>query len=595
VGELGVDEELVGLLGEAARILGDRDPVLRSQLLSRQAAQVMFFDSTRFGVLADEAVAAARVADDPGSLALALTMQTWGERLLAGAPDLRDRYEEIAALARAANNSDLVLSSTWNLLVNGMYSGDPSAVATHLDQISKLASESRSPTHLVNAMTARGAVAALRGDYAETDRLAGEILSQGHRMGDESLVQIVGVLLFPAFRERGRLAEFESATRRVVQEAPTVAAWRAGLATILIESGRHDEARRVVADLAADDFAAVNQDVTLTFTLASIGEAAAVLGDFDGVVAGAYDRLLPGRWSHVILGNSAYHGSVERYLGLLAMARGDAALAIEHLDAAVAAHEAMQARPWTARTRYDLARAHLLRDGPGDRERAVTLLNRALDTANEIGMPRLVEQALEVKLGLQGVASSSSPELSIDVVAAAVSMERPSLGGSPDGRVTIMFSDIEGYTELTERLGDARTQEVLHSHNDIITREVRTRGGSVVKSQGDGFMLAFAGVREALRCAIAIERAVAACDFGSDAGTLRVRIGVHVGDAIREGDDFYGRTVIVASRVAAMATGGEILVTEEVRDLAGSDMRFGAGRELALKGLRRPQRVFALE
>jgi class 3 adenylate cyclase len=589
------DEELVGRLGEATRILGDRDPVLRSQLLSRQAAQVMFFDSTRFGDLADDAVAAARVADDPGSLALALTMQTWGERLVAGAQDLCDRYEEIASLARAANNSDLVLSSTWNLLVNGMYSGDPSAVATHLDEISRLAAESRSPTHLVNAMTARGAVAALRGDYAETDRLAGEILSQGHRMGDESLVQIVGVLLFPVFRERGRLVEFESATRRVVQEASTVAAWRAGLATILLESGRHDEARRVVADLGADDFASVNEDVTLTFTLASIGEAAANLGGLDEVVAGAYERLLPSRAMHVILGNSAYHGSVERYLGLLAMSRGDATLAIEHLESAMTAHEVMRARPWTARTRYDLARGHLLRDGPGDRERAVTLLNRALDTANEIGMPRLVEQALEAKLGLQGVASLSSPELSIDVVAAAVSMERPSLvEGSPDGRVTIMFSDIEGYTELTERLGDARTQDVLHSHNEIVEREVAARGGRVVKSQGDGFMLAFAGVPDALRCAVAIERAVAACDFGPDAGALRVRIGLHVGDAIREGDDFYGRTVIVASRVAAVATGGEILVTEEVRSLAGDAVQFRAGRELSLKGLRRPQRVYSL-
>ena len=157
-----------------------------------------------------------------------------------------------------------------------------------------------------------------------------------------------------------------------------------------------------------------------------------------------------------------------------------------------------------------------------------------------------------------------------------------------------MFSDIEGYTELTERLGDARSQDVLHLHNEIVRREVDAHGGQIVKSQGDGFMLAFSDVRPALLCAVAIRQSVASCDFGTDAGSLRVRIGVHVGDAIREGDDFFGRTVIVASRVAGAAVGGEILVTEDIRDSAGDAVVFDDGRELQLKGLRSPQRVFAL-
>ncbi len=588
------DEDLVALLEEANEAIGDTDLRLRAQLLGRLAQQVMFFDAGRFRDLAREAASAAREAGDPGSLALALTMETWGERLRTGLMDMTRRYEEIAALARQANDADLVLSSTWSLLVNGMYRGDHDAVKSYLDEMTRLAAQSRSPTHVANAMTAQGAFAALQGHYADADRFAAEILAQGRRMGDEGVRQIVGVVLFPAHRERGRLAEFEAPTRRVVQEAPAVPAWRAGLAMILFETGRLDEARSELEYLTAADFAAISDDVTRNFTLACAAELAVGLGD---AVAAArlYELILPARGSHVVLGNSAYHGSTDRFLGLLAGALGKHDLAIEHLESAVEAHDAMRAWPWAARTRFDLARTLVVRDAVGDRERAVGLLNQALDAANEIGMPRLVEQALGAKLALQGVASSS-PQLSIDVVAAAVSTERPDLGLQPDGDglVTLMFSDIEGYTELTERLGDARTQQVLREHNNIIRRAVASHRGTIVKSQGDGFMLAFSRVPDALACATAVESEVAAFDFGPDAGRVRVRIGIHVGEAIREGDDFFGRTVIVASRVAAAALGGEILVTEDARKRAGDDVAFDESRELELKGLRGPQRVFVI-
>src|SRR5262245_6487022 len=164
------------------------------------------------------------------------------------------------------------------------------------------------------------------------------------------------------------------------------------------------------------------------------------------------------------------------------------------------------------------------------------------------------------------------------------------------GTVTIMFSDIVGFTALVEGLGEARAQDVLHGHYAIVRDQVAAHGGFEVKAQGDGFMIGCPCARPALRCAVAIQRAMAA--YGEHAAVpVGLRIGVHTGDAIREADDFFGRNVIVAARIAAAATGGEILVSSLVRELAASsdDFVFDGGREFALKGFEGTRRVYALD
>ncbi len=164
------------------------------------------------------------------------------------------------------------------------------------------------------------------------------------------------------------------------------------------------------------------------------------------------------------------------------------------------------------------------------------------------------------------------------------------------GTVTIMFSDIEGFTAMTERLGDQRAQEVLHTHCAIVREQIAVHGGFEVKAQGDGFMIAFPSARRALRCAVAIQRATAAYDEHAEA-PVRLRIGLHTGEATKEGYDFFGRSVIVAARVADAGQGGEVLVTSMVRELAGGsdEFAFDGGREVELKGLSGRYRVFAAD
>ena len=131
---------------------------------------------------------------------------------------------------------------------------------------------------------------------------------------------------------------------------------------------------------------------------------------------------------------------------------------------------------------------------------------------------------------------------------------------APDGTVTIMFSDIEDSTVLTERLGDQAWQELLRKHNAIIREQLQAYGGYEVKTMGDGFMVAFQSAKKGLDCAIAIQRAFDGHN-AAEGERVKVRIGLHAGEAIKDGDDFYGKNVIMASRVAGKAAGGEILVS----------------------------------
>jgi class 3 adenylate cyclase len=218
-----------------------------------------------------------------------------------------------------------------------------------------------------------------------------------------------------------------------------------------------------------------------------------------------------------------------------------------------------------------------------------------------MGMVGLTDEALALRLEAQGLGAIDA-STSIDFMAKAISSEQPDIAAyaAPDGQVTILFSDIEDSTLITERLGDRRWLEVLRAHNSLFRRLVRSHGGFEVKNQGDGFMLVFSDSRRAVECAAAIQRGLAESD-PVEGERVRVRIGMHAGEAIREEGDFFGRSVIVAARIAARAGGGEILVSEQLKrraengDAEHPTVSFDRGREIALKGLTGTHRVYRVE
>ncbi len=186
---------------------------------------------------------------------------------------------------------------------------------------------------------------------------------------------------------------------------------------------------------------------------------------------------------------------------------------------------------------------------------------------------------------------------SIEDLAGWARIERPDLARvvSADGRVVLVFSDIEGSTERNASLGDHEWVKVLERHNTLIRRCVAEHHGHVVKNQGDGFMIAFSEPVDAVRCCVAVQRAL-----GQDTDRwdgIRVRMGAHVGTSVRRGDDLFGLDVVIASRVADLADGGQILVSDAVRESVGEldGISFDAPDELELKGLPGTHTVCAVD
>jgi adenylate cyclase len=180
---------------------------------------------------------------------------------------------------------------------------------------------------------------------------------------------------------------------------------------------------------------------------------------------------------------------------------------------------------------------------------------------------------------------------SIEDLAGWARVERPDLARiTADGRVVLVFSDIEGSTERNASLGDREWVSLLDHHEKLVRRLVGDHRGVVVKNQGDGFMIAFTEPVDAVRCCIAVQQNLS--DDERLDGVL-VRMGVHAGTSVRRGEDLFGLDVATAARVADLADGGEILVSDAARqEITTADgVAFGESREVELKGLPGTQMV----
>src|SRR2546426_7642676 len=138
------------------------------------------------------------------------------------------------------------------------------------------------------------------------------------------------------------------------------------------------------------------------------------------------------------------------------------------------------------------------------------------------------------------------------------------------GTVTIFFSDIRGFTEHTEEFGDDEASRIVREQGTIVRSRIKAFGGAVVKTQGDGFMVAFPTRRSSDLCAIAIQRTVAEASRNQTGPGIAIGIGINTGEPIRQEDgDYIGGTVNLAARICAAAGPGQILVAESTRYVAG--------------------------
>jgi class 3 adenylate cyclase len=173
--------------------------------------------------------------------------------------------------------------------------------------------------------------------------------------------------------------------------------------------------------------------------------------------------------------------------------------------------------------------------------------------------------------------------------------EEPARGAEPAAAGafrTVLFTDLAGSTSMMQRLGDAKGRAVLREHERIMREALKAHGGTEVKTMGDGFMACFTSATRALECAIAMQRAFAQHNESAEE-PIRVRIGLNAGEPIAEDEDLFGTAVILAARIAAKAEGGEILVSDVVRQLvAGKGFLFSDRGDVVLRGFEDPVRLY---
>ena len=157
-----------------------------------------------------------------------------------------------------------------------------------------------------------------------------------------------------------------------------------------------------------------------------------------------------------------------------------------------------------------------------------------------------------------------------------------------------MFTDIVKSTDLVGVIGDEAWEDLLGWHDKTLRSLFASHGGEVAHHTGDGFFVAFEDASSALSCAVAVQRVLSEHRRAHGFAPL-VRVGVHVGEGTRRGQDFSGGEVHKAARIAASAGGGEILASVDTVAVAHGEFRVSQQGELALKGVAKPIEVARIE
>lgn len=194
---------------------------------------------------------------------------------------------------------------------------------------------------------------------------------------------------------------------------------------------------------------------------------------------------------------------------------------------------------------------------------------------------------------------SSAQLTSIDVIASALEPLTPAVSrlSSPDGALTLMLSDIADAASIAARLGPTRWDQLLSDHHLLVERVVAHHDGQVVKFERDGLLASFNSAHGGLHGALELQRTFSDSEGGDPGPGLRLRIGLHSGFLITGSEELLGRNVVLASRIAAHAGAGEILVSSTLKQYTEGDptFRFEPRGEHHFKGLVGEHSVYSVE
>lgn len=185
-------------------------------------------------------------------------------------------------------------------------------------------------------------------------------------------------------------------------------------------------------------------------------------------------------------------------------------------------------------------------------------------------------------------------EAETDLMGAAI--VRGQRGAERDtGIRSVLFTDIVGSTDMTQRLGDEAAMEIIGVHDRIVREALAAMGGHEVKHTGDGIMAAFLSAASAIRCGMQVQKDLRSHRESNGDQPLQVRIGVAAGEPVERHNDLFGSTVQLAARLCSQAEAEQILVSNVVAELClGKGVTFRDLGMVSLKGFEQPVRVHAV-
>ena len=185
---------------------------------------------------------------------------------------------------------------------------------------------------------------------------------------------------------------------------------------------------------------------------------------------------------------------------------------------------------------------------------------------------------------------------SIDVILSALDPVTPALSrmSSPDGAVTLMLSDIADAGTAAAELGPERWDQLLRDHHLLVEQLISRHHGELAKFSDDGFLASFNSAHAGMHAAVELQRTFAAGP--AELRSLGIRVGLHCGFVIGNPEQLMGRNAVLAARIAAQATGGEILVSSATKEYTQTDpsFRFEERGEYHFKGLHGEHLVYSV-
>lgn len=378
--------DVIDLLQEAATALGGERPDLRLGLLGGLARALdLAGEHVRAAHVRSDAVALARRLDDRSGLAKVLARSYWA-RGNSRLEEILEMLAEAEQLARALGDNELRAEAIAWRVTSCVALGDIASARHSVATLRQIADRTGQPFVLHMAEHFGSAIALSDGRFEQAEAMSRRSEEAGRLLTGRDASATHGIQMFNLRREQGRLSELAPVVRMLASH-PKRTEWQPGLVALLAELGMETEVRAALDEIARHGLDQFRESLWLA-SLTYLADAAAAV-DHERVAALVYPELEPLSGTNVMIGHLvSYHGSTDRYLGMLARTLGEWDRAEVHFERAQELNGSMSATTWIAHTQYEHARLLIAR-GDGSRATIGALLGKAENLAGEIGMTAL--------------------------------------------------------------------------------------------------------------------------------------------------------------------------------------------------------------